>query len=140
MKNPHEKLAMEFFSPPGPSAREWRVYHKDYGYSGWHDGAKKWPEWVTSYEHEIRLKSQTITLPERTIPKPLDVGELTDSQFVWVVDPCSEEWAGELRYDGRHYSRHKRMAERGFFYPHTDQGKADAVAAAKGMINWRDEG
>ena len=132
--NPHEKLAMEFFSPPGPSAREWRCISN----GDWIDGTVGWPGWYWRHEYEIRLKPQTITLPERTIPKPLDVGELVDGTRCWVVNHFSEDFTPTgFNFSGSEF--HTTCAKRGFMYPYTDQGKADAIAAAKGMIG-RDEG
>lgn len=128
--NPHEKLAMEFFSPPGPSAREWRTG------GNWADGAKVWPKWNPELEYEIRLKPQTITLPERTIPKPLDVGELVDAEAYWMVDLLDMEW---ICFSVYQTDEHHHWAERGLFYPHTDQGKADAIAAAKAMCGWEEQ-
>ena len=142
--NPHEKLAMEFFSPPGPSAREWRqecrTIDDPEAWSGWVDGATgSWPMWNKKSKYEIRLKPQTITLPERTIPKPLDVGELVDGETYYRISFGAKDFVEALLF-WCDLSNCIRYAELGFYYPHTDQGKADAIAAAKGMCNWRDEG
>ena len=139
--NPHEKLAMEFFSPPGPSARRWRFTSRNSSTFGeWIDGAvEPWPSWSRFDKYEIELKPQTITLPERTIPKPLDVGELVEGTQCWVVNFFSEDFTPTgVEFSGSVF--HATCGKRGFMYPHTDQGRADAIAAAKGMCNWRDEG
>ena len=131
--NPHEKLAMEFFSPPGPSAKRWRITGM-----GWHDGATDpWPTWNADNKYQIELKPQTITLPERTIPKPLDVGELVEEDRYYVATNTSITWSHEIAY---YPTSHGKLAERGLLYPKTNQGKADAIAAAKGMIGMEDEG
>ena len=97
MTNPHEKLAMEFFSPPGPSAREWRWKHpSETTWCPWSDGAQHYPTWDYNKEYEIRLKPQTITLPERTIPKP--VWEPRDGLMYWVVDLSEPDWTRQVQY------------------------------------------